>query len=120
MTGAKVPDGTLIWLDVDRKVHAHGPKAEEWRRHVWTQHLLPDYDAKEKFEREHPDCIAEPGSILRRVRTPVEVIDVLRKLCYIDDYFDERGKHGGLREYVQIPEDCRTAACRAESAYLYG
>ena len=106
MIGVRVPDGTLVWFDVDRQVHASGPKAEFWRKRVRTPHKLPDYAAKEAAEAADPGRIVEPALILRRPHSIGEVMEIVRKLCYIDE-------EGEPEEWVQIPEADRTPANRA-------
>lgn len=97
MVGSRTPDHTYVWMDARGNVRASGPRARHWRKRLAGCHPLPDYDAKEAYERKHDyQVICEPLDIKRRVRTTGELIEVTRRLC-------EQDGLGPPLEWIEIP-----------------
>ena len=97
MLGIRTKDGTYVWMDRGRKIHSSGPQAVAWKLRLAARHPLPDYDGKERHERAAAArgeyVIAEPGDIMRRVRSLGELVDVMRRLS--SDH----------EEYVQVSDE---------------
>ena len=102
MIGCRAPDGTYIWMEPDRSIHAYGPNGFRWAERMRVPHVLPDYVAKAAYETREAmqgrAVIAEPLDTMRSIQSFGEMIDVVRRLCEVDGV-------GEPETHIEVPAD---------------